>query len=102
MHPYTTLALDWLTDHPRPETITTDPQRWADHMGPVIENRIRQLVEQLAPPIPGEAFRTRRSRLTSAQLTASELAMDELLPVHDPIPDHGADWKPLIPDLSDL
>ena len=102
MDSYTTLALDWLAGHPNPETITTDPRSWAEQTSSEITYRIRQLVDQLAPTIPGEPYLARRTRLITAAMTATELALDELLPPQDAIPDQPADWTPLIPDLSDL
>lgn len=102
MDSYTTLALDWLAGHPHPETITPDPRQWAEQMSAEITNRIRQLVDQLAPTIPGEPYPDRRARLTTAHMTAIELTLDELLPPHEPTPDRRADWTPLVPDLSDL
>jgi hypothetical protein len=102
MDSYTTVALDWLAGHPNPETITTDPRQWAEQTSAEITNRIRHLVDQLAPTIPGEAYPARRARLTTAETTATELALDELLPPYEPNLDRRADWTPLVPDLSDL
>lgn len=102
MDSYTTLALDWLAGHPSPETITTDPRPWAEQTSAEITNRIRQLVDQLTPTSPGEPYPARRARLTTAQTTATELALDELLPPYEPILDRPTNWTPLVPDLSDL
>ena len=102
MDSYTTLALDWLAGHPSPSTVTAHPQRWAEQTSTAIIRRIRELVDQLAPTIPGETFPDRRARLNTARLTATELAIDELLPSHAPPPDHPDSWTPLLPDLTDL
>jgi hypothetical protein len=99
---YSSLALDWLASHPNPSMVTTDPQRWAEQISTAMTRRIRELVDQLAPTIPGERYPARRARLNTAQLAATELAVDELLPSYDPSPDHPEGWTPLLPDLTDL
>ena len=101
MNDFTKLALDWLAEHPNPQTITHDPAGWADQTGEAIRQRIHHLVDQLAPPIPDEPFMTRVGRLNSARLTATELAIDEYLPSYS-TPDDREDWVPLMPDISDL
>lgn len=101
MNDFTKLALDWLAEHPNPQTITNDPTNWAEQAGEAIRQRIRVLVDQLAPPIPDEPFMTRVGRLNSARLTATELAIDEYLPSYA-TPDDQEDWVPLMPDISDL
>jgi hypothetical protein len=77
---YTKLALDWLADHPNPETVTADPNRWAEQTSQSIRQRIHEVVDQFAPSIP---------------------AIDEHLPIYEPSPDRE-DWTPLVPDISDL
>jgi len=99
---FTTLAHHWLESHPNPSAVTDDPERWAEQTGQAIFQRIHQLVEQLAPRIPGEEYLDRLRRLNSAWQTATEVAIDEHLPMYDPAPDQDEDWVPLIPDISDL
>mgnify|MGYP007132579965 CR=1 FL=1 len=101
MDSYTTLAHRWLESHPNPSSITDDPDRWAQATGEAIFQRIHQIVDQLAPPIPGEEYLDRLRRLNSAWQTATEVAIDEHLPFYD-LPDEEEDWVPLMPDISDL
>ena len=101
MDSYTKLALDWLADHPSPEAVTTDPERWAAETGMAINHRIRELVDTIAPPMADEEFMARVGRLNSAALTAREVAIDEYLPRYT-TPDDDEDWVPLMPDISDL
>lgn len=102
MNDFTTLARGWLAEHPSPETITDDPTGWAEQTGEAIRQRIHDLVDQLAPPIPDEPFMTRVGRLNAARLTATEMAIDEHLPCYDPPQDETEGWTPLVPDYSDL
>ena len=101
MDSYTKLALDWLADHPTPEAVTSDPDRWAQKTGTAIRQRTHDLVDQLAPPVPDEEFMTRVGRLNSAQLIAKEVAIEEYLPSYTTTDDQE-DWVPLMPDISDL
>ncbi len=102
MDSYTTLAHRWLESHPNPSSITNDPDRWALETGEAIFQRIHQLVDQLAPPIPGEEYLDRLRHLNSAWQTAAEVAIDEHLPFYEPAPDQDENWVPLMPDISDL
>lgn len=102
MDSYTTLAYHWLEGQPNPSSVTNDPQEWAVETGQRIRHRIRELTDQLAPPIPGEEYLDRLGRLNSAWQTATEVAIDEHLPFYDPAPDENEDWAPLMPDISDL
>ena len=101
MDSYTKLALDWLSGHPSPEAITSDPDRWAAETGMAMHQRIRDLVDHLAPPVPDEEFLSRVGRLNSAWQMATEVAIDEYLPSYT-TPDDDEDWVPLMPDISDL
>jgi hypothetical protein len=71
MDSYTTLALDWLAGHPNPEAITSDPRQWAEQMSAEITNRIRQLVVQLAPTIPGDCYSRARRPVCSGACASS-------------------------------
>lgn len=101
MDSYTTLAHRWLEHHPNPRSITDDPETWAAETGQRLRHRIRDLTDQLAPPIPGEEYLDRLRRLNSAWQTATEVAIDEHLPSYE-VPDESEDWEPLMPDISDL
>ena len=101
MNSYTTLAHRWLESHPNPPSVTTDPEQWAEETGQRIRHRVRELTDQLAPPMPGEDYLDRLRRLNSAWQTATETAIDEHLPFYDR-PDEDEDWVPLMPDISDL
>lgn len=102
MNDFTTLAHHWLESHPNPSAVTDDPDRWAEQTALRIRHRIRELADQLAPRIPGEEYLDRLRRLNSAWQTATEVAIDEHLPIYDPAPDEDEAWVPLIPDISDL
>ena len=101
MDSYTKLALDWLADHPTPEAVTTDPDRWAQETGTAMHQRIRDLVDHLAPSIADEEFLSRVGRLNAAWQMATEVAIDEYLPSYTMAEDQE-DWVPLMPDISDL
>lgn len=101
MDSYTKLALDWLADHPTPAAIASDPDRWAVETGTSIRQRIRDLVDHLAPPVPNEKFMDRVGRLNAAELTAREVAIEEHLPSYT-LADDRENWVPLMPDISDL
>lgn len=101
MDSYTKLAQDWLDGHPTPEAVTTDPHRWSQETGTAIRQRVRDLVDHLAPPVANEEFLGRVRRLNSAEQTAREVAVEEYLPSYPP-PDDQATWVPLMPDISDL
>ena len=101
MDSYTKLALDWLTGHPMPEAVTTNPTVWAASTGSAIRQRIRDLVDQLAPPLRGDDFQGRVNRLNSAEATAREMAIEEHLPNYES-PEVQQGWVPLVPEISDL
>lgn len=101
METYTALALAWLAEHPNPQVVTSNPSRWAEEINEAILRRIRELVEQLAPPTASETYLQRRTRLATAQQTAVEVALNELLP-QPPTEELATGWTPLVPDLSDL
>lgn len=101
MDTYTNLALDWLASQSDWSMVTDDAQTWAHATGERIFQRTRELTDQLAPPIPREAFQDRVRRLNAAWQTAEELAIDEHLPA-TPGAEPLRDWTPLVPDLSDL
>jgi hypothetical protein len=98
---YTKIALDWMTDHPTPDAVTTDPDRWAVETGTVIRQRIHDLVDHLAPPVANEEYMARVGRLNAAEMSAREVAIEEYLPSYT-TPDDEEDWVPLMPDISDL
>jgi hypothetical protein len=98
---YRKIALDWLADHPEPESITTDPARWSEQTAEAIRQRIRDLVDQLAPANAKDGYSTRVGRLNAAELSARELAIEEHLPGY-PTADDQEHWAPLVPDISDL
>ena len=100
MDTYTTLALDWLSTQPDWAAITDDPQTWAHETGERLFQRTRELTDQLAPTVPGEAFGDRVRRLNTAWQSAEELAIAEILPPTTERSQTG--WTPLLPDLSDL
>ena len=102
MDSYTTLAHHWLESHPNPASVTHDPDLWAEEAGLRIRRRIRELTDQLAAPIPSEAYLDRLRRLNSAWQAATELAIDEHLPNYDPVPTEDENWVALVPDISDL
>lgn len=101
METYTALALAWLVEHPHPEAVTSNPSQWAEEINEAILQRIRGLVEQLAPPTLSETYLQRWTRLATAQQSAVEVAVNELLP-QPPTEASPTGWAPLVPDLSDL
>ena len=101
MDSYTKLAQDWLADHPNPEAVTSDPDRWAQETGEAIFQRTHEVLDRLAPPVPDEEFLTRAGRLNSAWQMATEIAIDEYLPSYT-TSDDQEEWVPLMPDISDL
>jgi len=99
---YTKLSKDWLADHPDPTAVTSNPAAWAAETSARIRQRIHDLADQLAPPTPGETYLDRVRRLNAAHQTATEVAIEEHLPMLDPQPDQTEQWVPLVPDISDL